>query len=140
LRFFFYGTLIEPGILHAVLHRRVSPARRRLAVLRGYRRVYREGAFYPVLVAEAASEVEGIVVSALTAREVALLTAYEGAEYEIRECPVRLSGGAVVRAKVFLSRVAREASRVPWTLEEWRRRHGRPLVRRLRSRHATSAG
>ena len=123
MRFFFYGTLIDPEILDAVLRRPVNPARRRNAVLRGYRRVYREGASYPILVADAASDVEGIVVSALTAPDVALLTAYEGAEYEIRELPVRLSGDGFIPAKVFLPRAACEASRVPWTLEEWQRRH-----------------
>jgi gamma-glutamylcyclotransferase (GGCT)/AIG2-like uncharacterized protein YtfP len=140
LRFFFYGTLIEPEILHAVLNRTVHPALRRTAVLHGYRRVYRKGASYPVLAADAASEVEGIVVSALTAPDVALLTAYEGAEYEIRELPVRISRDGLVLAKVFLPRAACEASRVPWVLEEWRWRHGRALVRRLRSRRTAGAG
>lgn len=106
MRFFFYGTLIDPEMLGAVLRRPVHPARRRNAVLRGYRRVYREGASYPILVADAASDVEGVVVSALTAPDVALLTAYEGAEYEIRELPVRMSRDGLVLAKVFLPRAA----------------------------------
>jgi gamma-glutamylcyclotransferase (GGCT)/AIG2-like uncharacterized protein YtfP len=138
LRFFFYGTLIEPEILHAVLRRAVHPARRRNAVLRGYHRVYRKGASYPVLIADAASDVEGIVVSALTTPDVALLTAYEGPEYEIRELSVRLSGDGFIQAKVFLPRAACEASRVPWALEEWQRRYRRTVVRRL-LRHRRTA-
>ena len=106
MRFFFYGTLIDLEILGAVLRRPVHPALRRNAVLRGYRRVYREGSSYPILVADAASDVEGVVVSALTAPDVALLTAYEGAEYEIRELPVRMSRDGLVLAKVFLPRAA----------------------------------
>jgi Gamma-glutamyl cyclotransferase, AIG2-like len=140
VRFFFDGTLIEPEILHAVLRRAVHPARRRNAVLRGYRRVYRKGASYPVLIADAASDVEGIVVSALTTPDVALLTAYEGPEYEIRELSVRLSGDGFVRAKVFLPRAACEASRVPWTtLEGWQRRYRRTFVRRLLPHRRTAS-
>jgi hypothetical protein len=140
LRFFFYGTLIEPEILHAVLRRPVAPAHRRNAVLRGYRRVFRQGASYPVVVADPASDVEGIVVSPLTTPDVALLTAYEGPEYEIRELTVKLSGDGFVGAKVFMPRAACEASRTPWTLEEWRRRYQSTFIRRLLGhRRAASA-
>src|SRR5512144_927428 len=97
---------MEPEILHAVLRRSVARAHRRKAVLHGYRRVYRRGASYPVIVADAASEVEGIVVSGLTTRDVALLRAYEGPEYIVDERPVRLSGDGFVRAKVFMPRAS----------------------------------
>jgi gamma-glutamylcyclotransferase (GGCT)/AIG2-like uncharacterized protein YtfP len=140
LRFFFYGTLIDTEILNAVLRRRMAPKRRRNAVLRGYRRVYREGASYPVLVADAGSEVEGIVVSALTTRDVFLLTAYEGPEYEIHELPVRLSGNGLIQTRVLLPHAACDASCVAWTLEEWRRRYRRMFVERLlRHRRAANA-
>jgi hypothetical protein len=111
LRFFFYGTLIDPEMLGAVLRRPVHPARRRNAVLRGYRRVYREGVSYLILVADTASDVEGVVVSALTA-------------------PFWPK---------FFCRALHEASRVPWALEEWLRRYGRTFVRCLRRRRTTQA-
>ena len=138
MRFFFYGTLIDTEILAVVLRRRVDPTKRRKAVLRGYRRVYREGASYPVLVADPGSEVEGIVVSDLTARDVSLLTAYEGPEYEIGELPVRLWGHGLILARVFLPRAACEASRTPWTLEEWQSRHKWAFVGRLFRHRAAS--
>jgi hypothetical protein len=141
LRFFFYGTLTDAAILRAVLRRRVDPARCRRAVLRGYRRVYRAGASYPVLVADAASEVEGIVVSALTARDLTLLTAYEGPEYIVRELAVRLSGDGFIRAKAFVPHAALHASRVPWTLKEWQRGHRQTFVTHLLGhRRAASTG
>lgn len=117
MRFFFYGTLIEPEILHAVLCRPIARAHRRNAVLHGYHRVYRRGASYPVIVADAASEVEGIVISELTARDVALLRAYEGPEYIVDERSVRLSGDGFVRAKVFMPAL-HAASRAPGTHRE----------------------
>ena len=139
MRFFFYGTLIEPEILHAVLRRAVHPARRRNAVLRGYRRVYRKGASpTPSSSPMRHPTSKELSVPALTAPDVALLTAYEGPEYEICELPVRLSGNGFVRAKVFLPRAACEASRVPWTLEEWQRRYRRTFVRRLLPHRSTA--
>ena len=143
MKFFFYGTLIEPEILHAVLRRPVARAQRRNAVLHGYRRVHRRGASYPVIVADAASEVEGIVVSELTTRDVILLRAYEGPEYIVDERSVRLSGDGFVRAKAFLPCGTYEASHVPWTLEEWRRRYAHtfaePLLRHRRAASANQA-
>ena len=106
MRFFFYGTLIEPEILHAVLRRPVVRAHCRNALLHGYRRVYRRGASYPIIVADAASEVEGIVVSELTARDVARLRAYEGPEYIVHERSLRLSGNGFISAKVFMPRAS----------------------------------
>lgn len=122
VRFFFYGTLTDPEILRAVLRRSVNPAQRRKAVLHGYRRVYRLGACYPVLVAHPTGQVDGIVVSVLTTRDVALLSAYEGPDYELRELAVRLAGGRLVWANVFVPTSACEASSEIWKPEEWRRR------------------
>lgn len=93
MRFFFYGTLIDPEILDAVLRRPFDRIQRRAAVLEGYRCVYRRGACYPVLVPEAAARVEGTVVAPLTSRDVASLRLYEGPDYEIHEISVRLSAG-----------------------------------------------
>jgi Gamma-glutamyl cyclotransferase, AIG2-like len=110
-------------------------------VLNGYRRVYRRGASYPVLVVDPTAQVEGIVVSALTTRDVALLTAYEGPEYEIRELPVRLSSGGLIRANVYLPGPACEASSESWTPADWQRRFRQAFVRRAqRRRRASPAG
>jgi hypothetical protein len=128
MRFFFYGTLVDPEILQVVLQRSVDPIRRRKAVLRGYRRVYRRGASYPVLIADTTAQVQGIVVSALTTRDVALLTLYEGQEYEIREHPVTCASVGVVRVKAFFPRPECEVSSESWTPEEWDRRFRRAFI------------
>jgi hypothetical protein len=140
MRFFFYGTLIDPEILRAVLQRSIDPIRRRKAVLKGYRRVYRRGASYPVIIADATARVQGIVVSALTTRDVALLTLYEGQEYEIREHPVSCASIGVVRAKVFFPGPECEVSSESWTPEEWNRRFRQTFIRHVtRSRRASPA-
>lgn len=144
--FFFYGTLMANEILEAVLRRQVDPARRRRARLVGYRRVYRRGAFHPVLVSDSASEVDGIVVWGLTTRDIAMLKAYEGPAYEITELTVLLYAGRTAKAKVFLPATTCQPSSVAWTFEDWRRRFGArnrrdPLVARFanggRGRRAT---
>src|SRR5512147_2158995 len=101
MRFFFYGTLIDPEILRAVLQRPVDPMRRQRALLKGYRRVYRRGASYPLLVADTTAQVEGTLVSALLNRDIMLLRMYEGQEYEIRKLSVSSSGTGRVLAAVF---------------------------------------
>lgn len=141
MRFFFYGTLIDAEILHAVLRRPVDRRQRRSAVLEGYRRVYRRNACYPVLVEDRTARVQGIVVSALTTRDVSLLKSYEGPEYEMRELPVRLSGSdsSPIRANVFLPGPECEATSETWVLEDWRRRFGRAFVSRVRRRRPAQA-
>ena len=134
MRFFFYGTLIDPEVLGAVLGRPVESTRRREAVVEGYGCVYRRGACYPVLVPDAPARTAGTVVSALTSRDVALLRLYEGPDYEIREITVRLSGNRArfVRANVFLPGTGCEASSEIWTLEDWKKRFRQTFVRRVR--------
>jgi hypothetical protein len=140
MRFFFYGTLIDPEILRAVLQRSVDPMRRREAVLKGYRRVYRRGASYPIIIADTTAQVEGIVVSALTTLDIMLLTAYEGQEYEIRELPVSCSGSGFVRARVFLPGPGCETSSKSWTPEDWNKRFRHPFIRSITRHRRASQG
>jgi hypothetical protein len=141
-RFFFYGTLIDPEVLEAVLRRPVGRMQRRTAVVEGYRCVYRRGACYPVLVPDATAQAAGIFVSALTTRDVAFLKLYEGPDYDIREVPVRLSGcrARLVRANVFVPGPECEASSEAWTLEDWRRRFRQAFIRRVRSSDGSASG
>lgn len=134
MRFFFYGTLIDPEVLGAVLRRPVESTRRRAAVVEGYRCVYRRGACYPVLVPDASARTAGTVVSALTTRDLTLLRLYEGPDYEIHEISVRLSGWRShrVRANVFLPGPGCQASPEIWTLEDWKKRFRQTFVRRVR--------
>jgi gamma-glutamylcyclotransferase (GGCT)/AIG2-like uncharacterized protein YtfP len=140
MRFFFYGTLIDPEILRSVLQRSVDPIRRRKAVLKGYRRVYRRGASYPIIIADTTAQVEGVVVSELTNRDIMLLTMYEGQEYEIRELPVSCSGTGLLRAKVFLPGPGCEASCESWTPEDWNKRFRHALIRSITRHRRASPG
>lgn len=139
MRFFFYGTLMDPDVLHAVLGHRVSAGKCRPAVLPGYRRVYRRAATYPILVADAKSEVEGVVVAGLSPRDAERLSSYEGPEYVTAQLPIRLTSGLNVRAAVFLPGRGTPPSDRAWSPEEWRAQHRPSFLRRVRnSRRARS--
>ena len=93
MRYFFYGTLMDRTVLAAVLGRSLPPAASRPASLDGYRRVFRAGASYPVLVPAAGEVVAGIVVDGLGQGDRRRLEAFEGSDYVSREMPVRLGRG-----------------------------------------------
>jgi hypothetical protein len=135
-RFFFYGTLIDPSIRRAVLRRSVSRSHLRRAVLPGFRRVFRCGATYPVLIGDLDGAVEGILASGLSPSDVARLIAYEGADYRLVEQIVIAAGGQKLRAWVFVPQTEEVASAVPWRYQEWRRRFGARFLQRLGDRRA----
>ncbi len=133
MRYFFYGTLMDTEVLGAVIGRRIPAASRRRAFIHGYQRVYRAGAWYPILVADAESRVEGVLVSALTAADAARLTAFEGDEYDLVEVPVTSARGDVTLANVFIPVPGVPGSSREWTFQEWRRKHRKEYVRRTRT-------
>ncbi len=78
LAYFFYGTLMDSEVLRTVIGRSIPPSNRRPAVIGGYRRVYRVGAWYPILIADTESEVEGILVTKLTVADAVRLAIFGG--------------------------------------------------------------
>jgi gamma-glutamylcyclotransferase (GGCT)/AIG2-like uncharacterized protein YtfP len=141
LTYFFYGTLMDPEVLRTVIGRRIPPSNRRAALIGGYRRVYRAGACYPILIADTESGVKGILVTGLTAADAVRLAAFEGHEYDLAEVPVTLARGEMTRARVFFPTSCVPGTSREWTLREWRRRHraGTRARRELRA-HAARVG
>jgi len=132
MRFFFYGTLMDADVLAAVVGRRIGSARFRDATLDGFRRVYRLGAWYPILLDDPGGRVEGVVVSALTVADAARLDSFEGSEYRRATRTVAVSGEGAVEAEVYLTRPGVPASDQSWELDVWRRRHRTAYLRRVR--------
>lgn len=124
--FFFYGTLMDPDVLAAVIGRRVLPGRMKPATLAGWRRVGLKGTPYPVIVPGAAADVvAGILVTGLTAADVRNLERFEGAAYGIETMSVTLGGGGSTSASVFMPAKGVAATDKEWDFETWRRRHKR---------------
>ena len=120
--FFFYGVLMDADVLAVVIGRR--PPTPRPATLSGFRRVYRAGATYPILIRGAAkTDVDGQLVEGLSASDIRRLRAFEGPEYRLEKLTVQEPTGQGVMATVFLPRRGVSASTAAWSFPEWVRRH-----------------
>ncbi|MBI2739560.1 MAG: gamma-glutamylcyclotransferase [Rhodospirillales bacterium] len=132
MRFFFYGTLLDPDVMALVIGRRLPPSAFIPAILPGHSRRRAKGATYPVVVRDAADRVQGVVVGGLTSRDVARLAAYEGPGYRIARLKVRI-GEEFATVSVFEPVVARlQPSTSSWDYALWKGRHKRSFVGRLR--------
>jgi hypothetical protein len=132
MRFFFYGTLIDPDVMALVIGRRLPPSAFVPAILPGHSRRRAKGMTYPVVVRDPADEVHGVVVGGLTSRDVARLAAYEGPGYRIARLKVRIAGD-LATVSVFEPIASRlQPSPSPWDYALWKGRHKRPFVGRLR--------
>lgn len=139
MRYFFYGTLLDTVVRRDVLRRDVAQGHLCRAVLAGYRRVYRIGATYPVLIPAHAGQVEGLLVRGLSVHDAARLAAYEGSEYGLFKTAVRIDDGSVVSARTFLPRRTGLGSSEEWYFEDWQRRFGNTFrLQVARRRHALS--
>jgi hypothetical protein len=132
MRFFFYGTLLDPDVTALVLGRRLPPAAFVPATLPGYSRWRVQGGSYPISVPDRKGEVPGAIVGGLSARDVTRLAAYEGPGYRIAALKVR-AGDALTTVSVFepIASKLKPTSR-PWDLSAWQRRDKRAFVGRLR--------
>lgn len=136
MRYFFYGTLMDPAVLRAVLGRSPGREASQAASLDGYRRVYRRGAWYPVLVEAAGEKVDGILMGGLGREDAQRLEAFEGEDYALAVLAVRTGhregvAARVFMARVFMARAGVPATAEPWSLADWRRRHRRLYVERV---------
>jgi hypothetical protein len=135
MRFFFYGSLLDPDIRRAVMGANAVRCRVAPAMVQGWRRRRRKDAIYPVLQRRSGSSVAGCVVEGVDPSAAARLTAFEGRAYRVATVRARCGDGCEVTAYVFLpSRSI--ASPVAWDPDEWFR--GRKH-RALRKAHAAMA-
>lgn len=130
--FFFYGTLMDPEIVRAVIGRPLSGLSPRVARLEGYKRVYVAAATYPALIADSDTSLEGIVVSRISPIEISRITRYEGADYQARLTTVQTLDGQSVEAQVFFPKAAIRTTNRPWVLDEWRRRDKKRFLAGMR--------
>jgi Gamma-glutamyl cyclotransferase, AIG2-like len=129
VRFFFYGTLLDPLIRASVLG--PAPLAVRPAVLPHWRRWRRRNEPFPVLWRAARSTVQGIVVEGLGQGAVLRLFRYEGAFYRLARVRPVLEGGGPLDAFAFVPVAGEPPGRCGWDLETWRKRHRRRALRAL---------
>ncbi len=132
MRFFFFGTLMDPDVRALVIGGPAPALRIEPATLAGFRRVYVAGRSYPMLISDALGRVEGCLVRGLDGCARARIGQFEGIEYRPERHRVRLSDGTRVEAWVFMARSGVRASETPWVLSTWQRRQKRALLGRAR--------
>ena len=129
-RLFVYGTLMAPEVMEVLLNRvpAMRPAR-----LEGFERWSLDGAVFPAVRRAAGGRVTGLLVDGLSTDEQAILDWFEDDGYEllpVRVCPLDRPHDGAVDAGVY-SWPARRADDpladlrvgVPWSYEDFRRRH-----------------
>ena len=132
MRFFFYGTLLDRDVMALVIGRRLPPAAFVPAILPGHVRRRVTGASYPIAVRDRHGEIHGMVVGALSARDVARLSVYEGERYRIASLKVK-AAGALATVLVFEPVEERfQSTSGAWDLALWQRRDKRAFLGRLR--------
>lgn len=125
MRFFFYGTLLDPEVLRIVLGDGSAAKRLKPATVEGFRRVYVAGKTYPILVRKPGSTVAGATFDDATPRQRDALVRYEGDGYVVEEHAALLADGSRVPVSVFVPRPggALNVSDDDWDYETWKAKH-----------------
>ena len=134
MRFFFYGTLIDPDVRRVVLGARAAAAiDLRDAVLVNWERRAVRGVSYPVILPRAGGRVDGLLASGVDAQGQRRLVAYEGEGYDLVRVSVSLARGATKAAVVFApsSGGPLKADMAAWDYARWVRDSKRAFMREI---------
>lgn len=115
---FFYGTLMDRDVLGGVVGRPFARDRLKPAILAGWRRARALGQPYPIVLADPAGAVQGVVVNRLGTGDVARLCRYEGDGYDLVPTDVS-QDGRTRRVHFFRPGAAFKPDSRPWDFEEW---------------------
>ena len=132
MRFFFYGSLLDPDVTALVIGRRLPPRSWVPATLTGFSRRKARGVTYPVAIRDPKGRVEGAVVGGFSAREVERLKAYEGVRYHTVPLKVWVHGRITTVSVFEPKEKAFQPVDGEWSLVEWQRRDKRRFVDRIR--------
>lgn len=133
MRFFFYGTLLDPDVRALVLPHCAARLDLQPATLRGWARVQARHGTFPVVRRTPRGCVEGLLVEGLDRGGLCRMAHFEGNGYTVGPLPVLAEGRGAVRANVFLPEHRAFCLTRGWSLLDWQRRHKRyflPHVRR----------
>jgi hypothetical protein len=130
MRFFFYGTLLDPECRRVVIGRDIPVV---AATLFGWRRLGVAGKHFPMIQRDAKGSTAGAVTDPLGVRDVARLRYYEGDSYHLVAVEVRHEGGAGVAATVFAPPDGSLVGVGTWSLGDWQRDHRAAVLDRLRA-------
>ncbi len=128
MRFFFYGTLIDPDVRRAVLGR-LAPEMVEPATLPGWRRFAAKGVTFPIARPDPKAEIEGVLARDLSAAAGRLLDAYEGDGYRRKKVEI-VAGGKTLSAILYVDDGSGTLVPAPtaWRYEDWVTRHNRAFL------------
>lgn len=129
---FFYGSLLDEDVRAAVLGA-LAPEAVAPATLAGWRRVTAPGAIFPIVLRAPGATVDGVIARDMSAAAVRRLDAYEGTGYRLEPVQVTLADGTACDAQVYVPVRSFAGSGKPWDLEDWRRRHKRRFLARMKA-------
>lgn len=142
MRFFFFGTLMDPDMRRLVVGRELPEEQIEPAVVEHFRRVHVAGRTYPMLLPHASGRVDGLVAHHLDPQAARRLMAYEGPEYHLVPITVADLRGHPLKAAAFLPDRGVQPDHRPWHLQTWQHRYKRLFLRRaaeLMDRYGTRA-
>lgn len=131
MRFFFYGTLMDPDVLALVVGRPLADGARAPATLPDVRRVRVRGRGFPMLLPAAGAGVDGVVVEGLDRNAAIRVTWFESEGYDIVRRRVVLADGRAVPAWVYMPRPGALRSGGGWDFGRWQRREKPAYLARL---------
>ena len=136
MRFFFYGTLIDPDVRRAVLGR-LAPDAVEPAVLPGWRRYAAKGVTFPIAYPDPKAEIEGVLARDLSAAAGRLLDAYEGDGYRRTKVEI-VAGDKKLTALLYVDdgRGTWVAAPGAWDYTTWVERDKRAFLAKLKTRVA----
>ncbi len=134
MRFFFYGTLIDPDVRRAVLGT-LAPETVEPAVLKGWRRFAAKGVTFPIARPDPKSEIEGVLARGLSAEVGRLLDAYEGDGYRRTKVEI-VAGGKTVSAILYVDDGSGTLTAAPgaWSYATWAKRDKPAFLAKLKTR------
>jgi gamma-glutamylcyclotransferase (GGCT)/AIG2-like uncharacterized protein YtfP len=136
MRFFFYGTLIDPDVRRAVLGR-LAPETVEPATLPGWRRFAAKGVTFPIARPDPKAEIEGVLARDLSAAAGRLLDAYEGDGYRRTKVEI-VAGGKTLSAILYVDDGSGTLVAAPgaWDYATWAKRDKRAFLAKLRTQVA----
>ncbi len=125
---FLYGTLRDPDLLAAVIGRQIDWRNVLTAVAPGHTTIYYDTRVYPALIPAPGRRAAGLLILGLSAVDLHLIDAFEGAEYRHAILPVIVED-ELHEADVYLPTMLLGTTARAWSLEIWQHEHkGEVLV------------
>ncbi|MDG2033915.1 MAG: gamma-glutamylcyclotransferase [Rhodospirillales bacterium] len=129
---FFYENLMDRATLNLVNGKAFTALQLRLAILKGYRRLRIAAADYPGVTVAAGCQVPGKIVRGRTPDAVTCSDYFYDDQYDRQNVIVEISGGRRIKAATYVASERMPLDDDECDLEDWRTRHRRRYLNRVR--------